>query len=114
MLVILFATSDLFVFYLTFEGLTIPTFFLIFIYGAEITKLRAAKLFLVYSFLSSTCLSLAISFLYVQFATANLNQLVSLVQLSPKGMLSYERYLVIYLLLLVGFGIKVPIAPFHM
>jgi NADH:ubiquinone oxidoreductase subunit 4 (subunit M) len=123
MLIIAFYTTDLFIFYLAFEGLAVPTFFLIYIYGAEITKLRAAKFFLVYSFLSSTLLSIAIIELYTHFKTTSLNQLIIKIPLALSSnnvftndvpLLSYNRYIFIYLLLFLGFGIKVPLVPFHM
>lgn len=112
MLLITFYTTDLFIFYLGFEGLTIPTFFLIFIYGAEVTKLRAAKFFLIYSFISSTLLSFAISLMYIQYQTTNLNQLLHI--FLNDNSLTAERYIIIYLFLILGFGIKIPIVPFHM
>ena len=75
MLLLIFSTEDLFIFYLGFEGLSIPVFFLIFLYGAEVTKLRASIYFLVYSFISSTCMAFAIFLLFSQFQTLNINQL---------------------------------------
>jgi formate hydrogenlyase subunit 3/multisubunit Na+/H+ antiporter MnhD subunit len=113
MLFFIFLTTDLFILYLSFEGLTIPTFFLIFIYGSDLTKLRAAKFFLIYSFFSSTLLSLAIILLYIQFQTTSLNQLL-IHYTHHLNSFTIERYNFIYLLLVIGFGIKIPLAPFHM
>ena len=72
MLVITFSTVDLFIFYLGFEGISIPIFFLIFLYGAELTKIRAALYFLIYSLSSSTFMALAIFLLYTQFGTTDI------------------------------------------
>ena len=76
MLIITFTTLDLFIFYLGFEGLTIPVFFLIYLYGSEITKIRASLYFIIYSFLSSTFMALAIFIMYSQFQTTNILQLI--------------------------------------
>jgi NADH-quinone oxidoreductase subunit M len=114
-----FYTTDIFIFYLAFESLTIPTFFLIYIYGSEVTKLRAGKYFLVYSFISSSFLCIAIALLYIQFGTTQITQMVTRLDLSltTSNQISYissERYMLIFLMLLLGFGIKIPLVPFHM
>ena len=75
MLIITFSTSDLFIFYLGFEGLSIPMFFLIFMFGAEITKIRASIYFLLYSLTSSTFMAISIFLLYSQFGTTDINTL---------------------------------------
>jgi NADH-quinone oxidoreductase subunit M len=75
-LLIAFSTVDLFLFYVTFEALTIPTFLLIYIYGADIMKLRAAKHFLVYSFLSSTFMNIGIATLYNLTLSTSIEQII--------------------------------------
>ena len=116
-LIIAFYTTNLFIFYIGFEGLTLPTFFLIFIFGADKLKFRAAKLFLIYSFLSSTFLSFGITLLYVQLQTTSLNRIITLLTIKEGTnslIISTERYIFIFILLFIAFGIKIPIAPFHM
>lgn len=76
MLIITFSTGDLFIFYLGFEGLSIPVFFLIYLYGTEITKIRASLYFIIYSFLSASCMSISIFLLYSKFSTSNIHQLI--------------------------------------
>lgn len=71
MLIITFSTSDLFIFYLGFEGLSLPVFFLIFLFGAELTKIRASIYFLIYSLTSSTFMALSIFLFYSQSGTTN-------------------------------------------
>ena len=133
MLLIIFSTEDLFIFYLGFEGLSIPVFFLIFLYGAEVTKLRASIYFLVYSFISSTCMAFAIFLLFSQTQALNIN---CLKDYFSKNLLFYnvtnnytssnlivnwvhtfitlERLNLIWLFLFLGFIIKLPLMPFHM
>ena len=93
MLIITFSTTDLFIFYLAFEGLSIPVFFLIFMFGAEITKIRASIYFLLYSLSSSTFMAISIFILYAQFGTADMNLLrpkfiSSLITLTPNYILT--------------------------
>ena len=75
MLIITFSTNDLFIFYLGFEGLSIPIFFLIFLFGADLTKIRASVYYLIYSFISSVCMALSIFLLYAQTGTTNIHKL---------------------------------------
>lgn len=126
MLIIAFSTLDLFIFYLSFEALSMPVFFLIFLYGAEITKIRASWYFIIYSLLSSTCMALSIFLLYSQFKTTNILQLLT--KFNPlvcnekafnfinigQSIMSFERLSLIWLLLFLGFIIKIPMVPFHM
>ena len=112
MLLLAFVSSNLFVFYIAFEGLTIPTFYLIFIYGSEITKLKAAKHFLVYSFLSSFFLIITIGVLHNSYNTTNILEIQILMN---KGYdITNERFTLLFLSMFLGFGIKIPLAPFHM
>lgn len=109
-LFVAFSTLDLFIFYLAFESLTVPTFFLIYLYGGEIQKLRAAKFFLVYSFISSTLLNFGIAILYNYTLTTSIQQIVYKLNIDS---ITAERYISIYIFLLLGFAIKIPLAPFY-
>ena len=46
----IYNTFYLFIFYISFEGITIPTFFLVYLFGAELTKIKASIVFLISSF----------------------------------------------------------------
>ena len=91
MLIITFSTSDLFIFYLGFEGLSLPIFFLIFLFGAELTKIRASIYFLVYSLTSSTFMGLTIFLFYTQVGTTDVRALQTLYQGSNIIILTFER-----------------------
>ena len=129
MLIITFSTTDLFIFYLGFEGLSIPVFFLIFLYGAEITKIKASIYFIIYSFLSSVCMGISIFLLYSQFGTTNIYKITQLLQINlnsftfndeiylisqNSSIITNERFNLIWILLFLSFIIKLPLVPFHM
>lgn len=114
MLIITFSTSDLFIFYLGFEGLSLPIFFLIFLFGAELTKIRASIYFLVYSLTSSTFMGLAIFLFYTQMGTTDVRALQTLYQGSSITILTFERLSLIWIFLFLSFAIKMPLVPFHM
>ena len=125
MLILTFSTSDLLIFYLGFEGLSLPVFFLIFLYGAEITKIRASIYFIIYSLVSSTFMAISIFIFYSQFGTTNINNLKtkflysssSLVpvyfnscsetlytsSLNYTSLLTFERLSVLWILLFLSF-----------
>jgi len=96
MLIITFSTVDLFIFYLGFEGLSIPVFFLIYLYGAELTKIRASLYFIIYSFSSSTCMAVSIFLLYSQFSTTNINQIIVKYNSSIFSLDSYPQQFILY------------------
>lgn len=68
---------DLFIFYICFEGITVPTFFIIYLFGAELTKLRASVVFLLSSFLSSGFITMALVSLYTQMKTSGIYQIMT-------------------------------------
>lgn len=76
MLFITFSSLDLFIFFLGFESITIPTFFIIYLFGSELTKIRASIVFLICSLTSSTFLTLTLISFYSQFRTSNIYQLL--------------------------------------
>ena len=75
---------------------------MIFLFGAEKLKFRAAKLFLIYSFTSSVLLSIAIGLIFLQAQTVSLNQVqLAFTKGAQAGLINQvtqERYIFIFLL----------------
>ena len=129
-LIIAFSSLDLFIFYICFEGIAIPTFFIIYLFGAELTKIRASIVFLISSLLSSGCITIALVSFYTHYKTSGIYQLLTkmfllngfIVEDDPQyqlllleyNCLSPERTAFLWVLLFIGFAIKLPICPFHM
>lgn len=59
-LVYLFVTDNLVIFYVLFELSLLPLYMLIGMYGASSERLRASKLLWAYTFIGSLCLLLSI------------------------------------------------------
>ena len=74
MLFITFSSLDLFIFFLGFESITIPTFFIIYLFGSELTKIRASIVFLICSLTSSTFLTLTLISFYSQYLPASIQK----------------------------------------
>jgi NADH-quinone oxidoreductase subunit M len=124
-----FCAMDLLLFYLFFEFMLLPMYFLIGLWGGPRREYASVKFFL-YTLLGSVLILLVIIGLYLS-SSVNDNgvwihtfDIVSLTDpstLQPgtifhfdsSWMGSYHPRLIAFLLLLVGFGIKLPIVPFH-
>lgn len=112
-----FVTANLFVFFIFFEITLIATFFLIGIWGF-LEKEKAANIFLLYNGLGSGFLLFALIGLFILFGSLDvpeiqkgMGDLMGQLHLFPpivKGLLW-----TIFLALIVAFGIKLPMFPFH-
>ena len=111
-----FVSLDLFLFYIFWEVMLVPMYFLIGIWGGP-RKLYAAIKFFLYTLVGSVLLLLG--FLALYFLNANpaygsgelTFNLLELYQMAPRLPADYQFW--IFLALFVGFAIKVPMFPFH-
>ena len=111
MMIGVFAATDVFLFYVFFEAMLIPMYFMIGSYGVGQRQYAAVK-FLLYSLLGGLLMLVAVIALYVYSAgrghpgTFLFSQLVH-VSLSP----TVQKWL--FLGFFVAFAIKAPLWPFH-
>ncbi len=104
-----FTSADLIVFYIFWEIVLIPAFFLIGIFGGEKKSYAALKLF-IYTHLGS--LFMLIGFLMLFFETGGLTfNIFDLGKMSPA--VSEQLRSIIFLLIFIGFAFKMPLVPFH-
>lgn len=105
-LINVFLVFDLFMFYLFFEGILIPMFLIIGIWGSRERKIHAAYQFFFYTLVGSLVMLLGIIYIYVEKGSSNL---LVLYELSfTKG----EQYY-LWLAFFLSFAIKVPMIPVH-
>jgi NADH-quinone oxidoreductase subunit M len=101
----LFASLDVILFYIFFEFTLIPLFFLIGIWGGP-QRRRASVTFFLYT-LAGSLLTLigviALVVVHYRFAADG----------TPIGVIWSSPQVIVFLLLLAGFAIKVPMFPFH-
>ncbi len=102
-----FLSLDLVLFYLFFEAVLIPMFFIIGIWGAE-DRVYAAFKFFLYTLAGSVFFLLAIIYIYIQTGTTNI---ISLTLLLPQFPFDVQKWLWIGFFL--GFAIKIPMWPVH-
>ena len=104
-----FTALDLFVFFLVFEGLLLPLFISIVLWGSSDRKIKAALMLFTYTIFSSLLFSIAIFTIYLEVGTTNF---FSVFIYSKLGF-SFFKQKFLWCLLFVAFAIKLPLYPFH-
>ncbi len=105
----IFLTLDLFLFYIFWELVLIPMFFLIGVWGGA-KRAKAATKFIIYTIAGSIFMLLGIVTLYFTSNPHTFN-ILELVKSGPTLPLGLQ--LIIFICFYLGFAVKVPIFPFH-
>lgn len=110
-----FLSLDFFLFYIFWEVMLLPMYFLIGMWGGPQREYAAIKFF-IYTLAGSVLMLIAILALY--FTCGNTFDMLLLMERAPvalNGMLWWgmSAIKVIWVLLFIGFAIKVPVFPFH-
>ena len=115
-----FVAFDFFVWFVFWEAVLIPMYFLIAIWGGERRKYAAIKFF-IYTNVAS--LIMFIGFIALIFGLGGSIQSFDLIEISAAlqggklgglGLLDpHNLKSIVFLAMFVGFGVKVPIVPFH-
>ena len=100
-----FCALDAVLFYVFFEGMLIPMFLIIGIWGGPRRVYATVKFFL-YTFFGSIFLLVALVYLYLQAGT------FEIAQLQQFHLTAREQYLV-FLAFLIAFAVKIPMWPVH-
>ena len=101
-----FCILDLLLFYVFFESVLIPMFFIIGIWGSRERKIRAAYQFFLYTLFGSVLMLLAILLIYFQAGTTDYQILIT-------TSFSEKRQLLLWLAFFASFAVKVPMVPVH-
>ncbi|MBN8827437.1 MAG: NADH-quinone oxidoreductase subunit M [Sphingobacteriia bacterium] len=102
-----FSSLDLLLFYILFEASLIPMFLIIGIWGGD-NRIYAAFKFFLYTFLGSVFLLIAIIYLYSQFKTFDIWTLTINARNLP---FDIQQYL--WFAMFASFAVKVPMFPVH-
>jgi proton-translocating NADH-quinone oxidoreductase chain M len=101
-----FASLDLFLFFIFFEGIVIPMFLLISIWGSRSRRVYASYLLLSYTLLGSVFIFVCILYIYSNIGSSSFIYILNTFFFTNKQLL-------IFLAFFIGFGIKVPLVPLH-
>jgi len=104
-----FLVLDLVYFYISFEGVLIPMFFLIGFYGGRNRKIQAAYSFFLYTLLGSLILFLALLVLNCLIGSTSF-----LILLASTSNISKQSQHLVWLAFFLSLAIKIPIMPFHL
>lgn len=102
-----FCALDMLLFYLFFEGMLIPMYLIIGIWGGE-RRIYAAYKFFLYTLLGSVLFLIAMLYLYFTFDTMSIPELMAY---APDLTLGVQKWL--WLAMFVSFAVKVPMWPVH-
>ena len=105
MMIGVFATLDLAMFYVFFEGGLIPMFLIIGIWGGK-RRVQASYKFFFYTFVGSVLMLLAIMAMYWQTGTLDIRVLL-------KSTFPPEMQFWLWLAFFASFAVKLPMWPFH-
>lgn len=105
MMVGMFTSLDFILFYLFFEGVLIPMFLIIGVWGGEKRTYAAYKFFL-YTFLGSVLMLVAIFAMVLQIGTTDMTAMMG-----GKFPLNVSMWL--WLAFFISFAVKTPMWPFH-
>jgi NADH-quinone oxidoreductase subunit M len=104
-----FVAQDLILFFVFFEVVLLPMYFMIGVWGGEQRQYAAIKFFLFTLFGSALML---LSFLALFFQTGGQSFTMEYIAAHTSG-ITHSTQLVIFAGLFIGFAIKVPMFPFH-
>ena len=107
MVVGVFCALDAVMFYLFFEGMLIPMYLIIGIWGGK-NRIYAAYKFFLYTLAGSVLFLVAIIYLYLQFGTTSIPEFI---KQAPGLPLHVQQWL--WLAMLASFAVKVPMWPVH-
>src|SRR5690606_9261430 len=110
MLIGAFAAQDLLLFYILFEAMLIPMYFLIGMYGGPQRRYAAMK-FLLYNLLGGLIMLAAVIALYVQASSAGRGTFLLSDLTALDIPVETQRWL--FLGFMFAFAIKAPLWPFH-
>nr|BAK18823.1 NADH dehydrogenase subunit 4 [Corallium japonicum] len=106
LLIGVFSTLDILIFYVLFESILIPMFLIIGVWGARAEKIRAAYYFFFYTLVGSILMLLSIAVIYRITGTTDYLSLTNI-----------QIYTSIQIWLFIGFflslAVKIPMIPFH-
>ena len=106
LMISVFCLLDLFLFYVFFESVLIPMFFIIGIFGSRERKIRAAYQFFLYTLLGSVLMLLGVLMIYAQTGTTQ-------VELLYTAEFSETAQILLWLSFFASFAVKVPMVPVH-
>ena len=106
LLLLVFLSTDVLLFYVSFEGVLIPMYILIGVWGSRERKIRAGYLFFFYTLLGSIFMLLGIIYIYVRTGSTSF-EVINCYEFS------LEEQAWLWLSFFLSLASKIPMFPFH-
>jgi proton-translocating NADH-quinone oxidoreductase chain M len=106
LLINVFSSLDVIIFYIFFESVLIPMFFIVGVWGSRTRRIHAAYQFFLYTLLGSLIMLVSLLFIHSNVSTTDL-QILSNINFS------YMRQILIWIAFFFSFAVKIPMLPFH-
>lgn len=106
MLMGVFTVMDLVGFYVLYEGVLIPMFYMIGVWGARVQKVTAAYYFFIYTLLGSVLMLVSIMYVYTISGTTDYETLMGYE-------LSEKVQMVVFIGFVASLAVKIPLYPMH-
>ena len=106
LLLLVFSVLDLFFFYIFFEAILIPMYFLIGFWGSRERRVRATYLLFFYTLFGSLCMLLGLIYIYIHTGTLSFEYLLTKV-------FSLQEQTWLWLAFFLSFASKIPLFPLH-
>jgi len=107
LLIGVFCVFDLLFFFIFFDCVFIPLYFLIGFWGSRVRKIRAAYFFFLYTLLGSVLFLLTIIYIYYQIGTTSFEILTTV-------SFTLKEQKILWLSFFVSFATKIPMVPVHL
>lgn len=102
----MFTVLDILGFYIFYEGVLIPVFYLIGVWGIRKQKLTAAMYFFFYTLIGSVLMLVSIIYIYTITGTTDYQTITTME-------LGVEVEKILFLGFMASLAVKIPMYPFH-
>jgi len=106
LLLLVFSALDVLLFYIFFEGILIPMYLMIGVWGSRERKIRAVYLFFFYTLFGSLLMLVGLMYIYSITGTLNLEYLLT-------WQFTFTEQCWLWLAFFMSFASKIPMFPFH-
>lgn len=106
LLILMFSVLDILLFYIFFESVLIPMFFLIGIWGSRGRRIHAVYQFFLYTLAGSVIMLIAILIIYSEVGSLSY-------EIVANTAFSADRQIFLWLAFFLSFAIKLPMIPLH-
>lgn len=108
LLILTFSSLNVLLFYVFFESVLIPMFFIIGIWGSRKRRIRASFFLLMYTILGSVFMLISIIYIYIKIGSFDIEYIYTM-----SHVFTIKEQFFLFLGFFLGFAVKIPMVPLH-